>query len=165
MANQTPPTLEDQNFHFWSSVIRGYSFRDVNVEVPIAWSKSYVYVTVDGSDFNGYGLPFYAYLNRDRSEIGCYLTWRKGYEKEKHIFEEIVAPLERLRGELGDDLEPWTNHNGHPRVGFRRATQFQLLHDYENAEYRCAVAWMQDHLDRLVSTLYPRIQRMLLAGS
>ena len=81
MANQTPPTLEDQNFHFWSSVIRGYSFRDVNVEVPIAWSKSYVYVTVDGSDFNGYGLPFYAYLNRDRSEIGCYLTWRKGYEK------------------------------------------------------------------------------------
>ena len=98
-------------------------------------------------------------------------TWRKGYEKEKlHLLKKIVAPLETvLRGELGDDLEPWTNHNETSESRYsavRRNSSSSMT--YENAEYSAAygcsgcasITWIS-----LVSTLYPRIQRMLLAGS
>ena len=135
----------------------------MEVEVPIPCKDSTLWVKVSGSGFGGYGLPFTPYLNRARSRIGCYLSCRKDVKDAIRIFAEIEASLEELRGELGDDVESWTSQ-GRPRIGFRRETRFPLPDD-ESEEFRAAVAWMRDHLDRLVSTLHPLLRRKIVASS
>jgi len=37
--------------------------------------------------------------------------------------------------------------------------------DSDNEEFREAVEWMRERLDRLVSTLHPRLRRMIDAGN
>ena len=165
--DSTEETLSDQeqeNLRFWTAVLQDYSFSDVDVEVPSPRKDSIIWVTVTGSGFGGYGLPFAAYLYRKNYSIGCYLSYRKGVEDAMSIFGEIETSLEELRDELGPEVESWTDQ-GRPRIGFWRKTQFPLPDDNEHEEFRAAVAWMRDHLDRLVSTLHPRLRRLIDAGS
>ena len=153
--------LSDQqreNLRFWKAVLRDYSFNDVDVEVPLP-SKDSIAVKVSGSGYGGWGLTFAGYLNRNPRHIGCYQSCRKDIPDAVRMFEKIEASLEELRRELGDDLENWTRQ-GRPRIGFRRAAAFPLPAD-ESEEFRAAVGWMRDHLDRLVSTLHPRLRRMI----
>ena len=161
--------LSDQgkeNLRFWGAVLRDYSFSDVDVGVPTRNKDSIIWVKVGGSGHGGWGLSFAAYIFRNRPQgIGCYLTWRKGIEDAGSIYAEIEASLEELRGELGDDLESWTNSAGRPRIGFWRETRLPLPAGDDREEFRAAVAWMRDHLDLLVSTLHPRLRRMIEAGS
>ena len=164
-------TLSDQqreNLRFWDAVLDDFSFSDVNVEVPVSSKESIVWVTVRGSGFGGYGLSFAGYIYRNRPHIGCYLSCRKGIEDAIRIYTEIEASVEDLRHELGDDgddLENWTNPAGRPRIGFQRETRFPLPNDTDSQDFREAVAWMREHLDLLVSTLHPRLRRMIDASS
>ena len=155
---------EKENLRFWKAVLQDYSFSDVEVEVPIPCKDSTLWVKVSGSGSGGYGLPFTPYLDRSRSRIGCYLSCRKDVKDAIRIFAEIEASLEELRGELGDDVESWIRQ-GRPRIGFQRETRFPLPDDDESEEFRAAVAWMRDHLDRLVSTLHPLLRRKIAASS
>ena len=161
-------TLSDQqreNLRFWKAVLDDFSFSDVDVEVPVSSKESIIWVTVRGSGFGGYGLSFAGYVFRSRPHIGCYLSCRKGIEDAIRIYTEIEASLEELRRELGDDLESWTNPAGRPRIGFRRETRFPLPNDTDSEEFRAAVAWMRERLDLLVSSVHPRLRRMIDAGS
>ena len=161
---ETLSDQEQENLRFWTAVLQDYSFSDVEVEVPSTRKDSTIWVTVIGSGFGGYGLPFAAYLYRKNSSIGCYLSYRKGIEDATRIFGEIETSLEELRDELGPEVENWTDQ-GRPRIGFWRKTQFPLPDDNEHEEFRTAVAWMRDRLDRLVSALHPRLRRMIDAGN
>ena len=106
------------------------------------------------------------FLELRRSRIGCYLSCRKDIAHAVRIYEEIEASLEELRAEMGQDLSHWENAAGRPRVGFRRTTKPTLLsEDQRSEDFREAVCWMRDHLNTLVSTLHPRLQRMLSASS
>ena len=156
---------EKENLRVWSAVLNDYSFSDVDVEVPPHSKGSVIWVKVAGSGFGGYGLSFVAYLYRSRQQIGCFLSCRKGIEDAIRIFKEVESSLEELRGELGDDLESWTDEAGRPRIGFRREIRLPFPAADDSEEFRAAVAWMRDHLDRLVSTLHPRLRRMIDAGS
>ena len=162
---------EKANRRFWDAVLHDYSFSDVTVEVrPVKKPYTYAYVPVagSGSGDDGYGLPFRASLDRKRSRLDCYLTWRneKGLDHAKRIFDEIGGSLAELRDELGEDLERWTDAPaGQPRIGFRRVTRIPLSDDPESEEFLAAVAWMRDRLDRLVSALHPRLRRMIDAGN
>ncbi len=164
-AEETLSDQERENLRFWNAVLQDYSFSDVNVEVPTSSKEPIVWVTVRGSGFGGYGLSFAAYIFRSRPHIGCYLSCRKGIEDAIRIYAEIEASLEELRGELSDDLASWTNSAGRPRIGFWREIRLPLPAGDDGEEFRAAVAWMRDHLDRLVSTLHPRLRRMIDAAS
>ena len=64
---------------------------------------------------------------------------------------------------MGDDLDTW-DENGRPRLGFRRKGNLAFLSaDGEDEAFAQAVAWMRERLDRLVSALHPRLQRMIAA--
>ena len=167
--DETPDeALSDQgkeNLRFWEAVLDGYAFSDVDVEIPTPCNDPIIWVKVSGSGHGGWGLAFAGYTFRSRPQgIGCYLSCRKGIEDAARIFAEIESSLEELRGELGDDVESWTNSAGRPRIGFWRETAFPLPDDNDSEEFRTAVSWMRDHLDRLVSTLHPRLRRMIAEG-
>ena len=158
-------TLSDQdeeNLRFWTAVLRDYDFADVTAEVPQPVKYSSVYVTVRHSGVAGWGLCFGGYIHRRASDVGCYLTARKDQARDVRIFDELAASFEDLRAEMGDDLQHWTNAAGRPRIGFRRPGGLAFLsHDEGSSDFRDAVSWMRDRLDRLVSTLNPKLQSRL----
>lgn len=156
---------QQENVRFWTAVLRDYTFSDVTVDVPEITKHSALWVKVRNSGFGGYGLPFLGFLYRDNHSIGCYLTYRTGIPQAERIFGEIKGGLDGLRGELGTDLEYWEHSDGRPRIGFYRQVQLPFPPDAEsNQAFDDAVAWMRDRLDHLVSTLHPRLQK-LLAGT
>lgn len=122
-------------------------------------------MAVPNSGFGSWGLWFTRYLYRRNRDVGCYLACRKGIDMAERIFTGLVAELDGLRGDLGDDLQYWKNDSGRPRIGFRRETQLPFAPEGEPSnEFDEAVAWMRDRLDRLVSTLHPRLRRLLRSG-
>lgn len=165
-AEDAPSDQEKENLRFWKAVLHDYSFSDVDVEVPAPRNETSIWMKTSGSGHGGYGLSFVARILRNPSPaICCYLSWRKGVEDARSIFAEIETSLEELRGELGDDLESWTDEAGRPRIGFRRETRLPLPAGDDSEEFRVAVEWMRERLDRLVSTLHPRLRRMIDAGN
>ena len=157
---------EASRLRFWSAVVQDYAFSDPSVDVPSETKEPSIYVKVRHSGHGGWALCFAGFLQRSRSLIGCYLTCRKDIPYAVRIYEEIEASLEELRGEMGADLDRWVNDAGRPRVGFRRQTKLTLQSDDGTSEdFREAVSWMRDHLNVLVSTLHPRLQRMISDAS
>lgn len=153
-----------ENSRFWSTVMEDIRFSDVTVEKPRATKNSWIGIPVNNSGSGGWGLSFGAYVERRSSTIGCYLASRTGL-RESRIHEHMRASVEELRREAGDDLLVWTNRGGRPRIGFQRKTPLPLPADGKNSrEFDEAVAWMQDCLDKLVSTFNPRLQRILSEG-
>ena len=164
-AEDAPSDQEKENLRFWRAVLRDFSFSDVDVEPPTPRTAATIWVTVPGSGYGGYGLPFCAYLYRSKNaNIGCYLSYRAGMDDAFRVYSEIEGTIDELRHELGDDLQRWTNSAGHPTIGFWRETAFPLPED-ESEEFRAAVEWMRERLDRLVSTLHPRLRRLIDAGT
>ena len=73
--------------------------------------------------------------------------------------------LEELRVEMREDLRRWVNPAGRPRIGFKRKVKRGFLAgDDRSADFREAVSWMRDHLNVLISTLHPRLHRMISAA-
>lgn len=143
-------------------MLRDYAFSDVTVELPDVTRESTLYVKVRGCGFGDWGLSFVAFLFRGERSIGCYFTCRSGIPQAERVFGAVSAELDGLRGELGDRLDFWENRAGRPRIGFRRETRLPFpAEGATNAEFDDAVAWMRDHLERLVSGLYAKVQRML----
>ncbi|MYJ75478.1 MAG: hypothetical protein F4089_10450 [Gammaproteobacteria bacterium] len=161
-ADEPPSDREQENARFWTAVLRDYAFSDVAVEVPDATKGAHLDVAVPNSGFGSWGLWFTGYVYRRNRDVGCYLACRKGIDMAERIFAGLVAELDGLRGDLGDDLQYWENDSGRPRIGFRRETQLPFAPEGEPSnEFDEAVAWMRDRLDRLVSTLHPRLRRLL----
>ena len=164
-ADAQQETLSDQdeeNLRFWTAVLRDYDFADVTAELPPPVKNSTLSVTVRHSGFAGWGLCFGGYIHRSASGLGCYLTARKNQARDVRIFDELAVSFEELRAEMGDDLQHWTNAAGRPRIGFRRPGGLAFLsHNEESSDFRDAVSWMRDRLDRLVSTLNPKLQARL----
>ena len=164
-ADTQQETLSDQdeeNLRFWTAVLRDYDFADVTAELPPPVKNSTLSVTVRHSGFAGWGLCFGGYIHRSASGLGCYLTARKNQARDLRIFDELTVSFEELRAEMGDDLQHWTNAAGRPRIGFRRPGGLAFLsHNEESSDFRDAVSWMRDRLDRLVSTLNPKLQGRL----
>ena len=157
---------EAGRLRFWKSVVQDLAFADPNIDVPHASKEPTFSVRVQHSGFGDWGLSFVGFLELSRSRIGCYLSCRKDIAHAVRIYEEIGASLEELRAEMGQDLSHWQNAAGRPRVGFRYTTKSTLLSEDERSEdFREAVCWMQGHLNTLVSTLHPRLQRMLSGSS
>ena len=154
-----------ENLRFWTAVLHDYTFSDVTVDVPEVTHESVISVKVRHSGFGGWGLSFVGYLYRQQRTIGCYLTYRKGIPQAERVFAQVRAVLDELPRELGDDLMHWADNAGRPRIGFQRETQLPFppvgAEGVANEAFDEAVAWMRDRLDRLVSTLHPRLQRLL----
>lgn len=165
-ADEQQDTLsdqEEQNLRFWTSVLRGYSFADVTVDVPSPTKYALLSVKVRNSGFGDWGLSFNGYLYRRTPSMGCYLSARKDQPRAVRISDDVYARLDEYRQTgWGHDLEYWENAQGRPRIGYWRQVSLSCLAEgEESAEFRDAVAWMQEHFDRLVSSLHPSIQSML----
>lgn len=79
------------------------------------------------------------------------------------VYEELAADesIAGLHAELGDSLELWSDGNN-PRLGFRCAFDPACLSPGgDPGAYADAVVWVRETLDRLVSALHPRLQRLL----
>ena len=161
-VEDTPSNLERENLRFWTAMLDGYGFSDVNVDIPEATNQSVLWVKVRRSGFGDYGLSFVGFLDRGDSIVGCYLTCRAKVHPAVEIYGDIEDALDELRGELGDELERWKNKKGRPRIGFTRPTQFPLpTEESTSGEFADAVQWMRERLEGLVSTLHPRVERMI----
>lgn len=166
-AEEPLTAREEQSQRFWTAVLQDYSFADTTVAIPgdlwpIPPKAPTLTVLVRNSGFNSWALSFNGYLRRSYGEIGCYLTPRKDHEREVRIFDELAESLDELR--LGmPGLEQWNDPNsGRPRIGFRRQGSLAFLSESVESEGFCdALAWMRDHLNRLVSELNPRLQASL----
>ena len=150
-----------EGLRYWTEVLRDFTFTDVTVETPNVTSHTEIYVKVPNLEFRDDALRFCAYRLKP-SEVGCFLSRRMDTPPAVRIYAEIESSLEELRRELGNDLQAW-EQKGRPRIGFR-TTEYGLPGDDESEEFRAAVEWMRERLDRLVSTLHPRLRRMIDAG-
>ena len=157
---------EEGNLRFWKAVLQDYSFSDVDIEVPTPSKGPSVWMKVSGSGHGGWGLSFAgSSLGNRRGEVCCFLTCRKDVEDAVRIFDAVHSSVDELRDELGDDVESrtssaWKSTN---RILARDSTP--LPDDPQSGEFRAAVEWMRERLDRLVSTLHPRLRRMIDAGN
>ena len=157
---------EEENLRFWRAVVQEYSFADTAVAVPSPSKESTLYVRVRGSGYGDWGLCFDGYLQRNASQMGCFLMARRDQSQAVRIFDELVSSLDELKADLGDGLEVWNNPQGLRRLGFRRQRNVSFLRGSESDDnYAESVSWMRDHLNRLVSGLHPRVQSMLADGA
>ena len=156
--------LQQENLRFWDAVLEDYSFSDITVDIPETTKESTLYVKVRNSGFGGWGLSFAAYLYRSSPSMGCYLTCRKDIPHAVRVYGQIEEFLGELRQEIGDDIETWENRAGRPRIGLTRQAGLPFGVAHDSPDFQEAVSWMRQKLDRLVSTLHPRLQRMLLPG-
>lgn len=131
---------------------------------PPAPDRAPLYVRMRNSGHNDWGLCFDARLRRRQRQLDCFLTRRSDIAPASRVFEALAADesIAGLRAELGDSLELWSD-GAHPRLGFRRAFDPARLAPGGAAGARDdAVAWVRETLDRLVSGVHPRLQRMLV---
>ena len=156
--------LEEENLRFWTAVTAGYAFSDVSVEPPEPTSDSTLYVKVKNSGYGDWGLCFDGFINRAQGHIACFLIRRRGVDVACRVFDDLVGGIDELRLEM-DGLRHWEDHrSGQPRLGVIRSGSIDFLAGNEEDEaFKDAVAWMREHLDRLVSSLNPRIQRLIAA--
>ena len=154
---------EEENLAFWNAVLEDFAFSDPSVDVPSACSTPSLYIKVANSSYNGWALSFAANLDRASGFLKCFLTYRKGFDREKRIFDSIRASLDECKGNLDVSLECWEDvSHGWPRIGYFIPMSLDFLSIGEgNKDYDDAVLWMKAHLDNLVSILNPHIQRML----
>ena len=159
---ETHSDQEEQNLRFWTAVLKDFVFSDVTVAVPGTTTRALNTVRIGFS-----GMRFRMFLDRKSpAEFGCYLSCRQDFPQALRIFEELASSLEELQGEMGEDLDTWTISTGNRRIGFKRRVSLAFLSESEaQAEYREAVEWMRTRLDRLVSGLNPRIQRLRQDGA
>ena len=156
-----PTPIEDEYERFWTAVLKDLAFDDPEPEVPPPSRGASVWVKVEGSGHGGWGISFGAFLNRNQSGIGTYLTWRAGFPEEERVFNEIIRALtsDEELGSALDGWERWSSPSGQPRLGFSRNVEFvdgTAIRDFDEA-----VDWMRIHFNRLVSTLHPECRRRL----
>ena len=159
---ESPTAEQEENRRFWTAVLHDYKFADPTVDVPKVTKARTLVAAVPNSGRRDGGLWFTGYLARSEPSFGCYLAAWKGIEHAVRIFDELAQSLDELREELGDELKDWNTPDGRPRIGFARKDDLSFLAGSEDSdEYAEAVSWMRDRLNRLVSSLHPRIQSML----
>ena len=157
---ETLSEQEEQNLRFWTVVLEGFCFSDPTVDVPNPIKHPTLPVTIRNAGHGGWALRFHGFLQRNSPAMGCYLSVRKDYAREVRVFEGLKSLLYELPEFEG--IEFWENATGLPRIGFQRETSLAFLAgDKESEEFREAAAWMRERLNRLVSTLHPRLQTML----
>ena len=144
---------EEENLRFWSAVLEDFSFSDVTAVAPKPRHDS----RIDILDAGAKGLWFSAYLQRRDARMGCYLARYNNTPSAQRVFDDIEISTGELRVELGDNFTSWRNQKGNPRLGFYHSAQFLKGGD----DFGSAVDWMRNHLDRLVSTLRPRLRRIV----
>ena len=151
---------DEENLRFWTAVLRDRFLVDATVHEPVPIGAN-LYVKVNNTGFNNWALSFAGYINRQQSGIGCYLTVRRGQAREVRIFNDLIESFDELSELIDNELEHW-QQGDLPRIGFRRNGGLAFLaQDEESEEFGQAVAWMREYLNRLVSTLHPRLQTML----
>ncbi|MDE0371424.1 MAG: hypothetical protein OXI73_02605 [Rhodospirillales bacterium] len=152
---------QKENLRFWTAVLDDFSFSDVTLDVPEVTKESTLYVKVRNSGFGDWGLSFAGYLTRSPPNMGCYLSCRKDIPQAVRVFAQVESGLDALRLELGDDLGFWVNQAERPRIGFHGADALPFGAAPDSTTFLESVQWMREKLDVLVSTLHPRLQRML----
>ena len=153
--------IEQENRRFWAPVLEGLALSDVSMEIPNVSEDSLTWFKVENPDVGSSGLWFNGYLQRKPPSIGCYLSRSKRNPRAVRIFESIKCDMDALRTEMGEDLEFWHNKNGLPRIGFHRQERLPFGKREDSGEFRDSVQWMRERLDLLVSTIHPRLQRLL----
>jgi len=151
---------ESENLRFWTAVLDDFEFADTAADVPAPTKEATLYFKVRGSGYGDWGLWFGSYLFRKSRLIGCYLARREGVPAAVRIYEQVQSSFEDLQREIAYDLDRWDNAQGRPRIGFRRESRWPFVSD-DDSDFREAVTWMRNHLDRLVSALHPRLHRMI----
>lgn len=159
---ETLSEQEEQNLRFWSAVVRDHTFADVTVQVPTPTKDSMLTVPVKKDGSGGWGLNFHGHIGRKSNEFDCCLVPNNNNERAQRIFKELLASIDELREQMGDDLEHWTGASNRPRIGFRFQKNLAFLSATDEDQNYCeAVRWMINRLDTLVSTLNPRILALL----
>lgn len=88
------------------------------------------------------------------------MTVRKNEPQAERFFKQVLESLPEVEREVRTELQYW-EYDGRPRVGFRQEDVRYFRAPGDEDEFRKAVLWVREHLNLLVSTLHPRLQRML----
>ena len=104
---------------------------------------------------------FNAFLGHRQSVLECYLTVRKGETQAQRFFTKLRESVPGIQSAVHPELQYW-EWQGRERLGFRLESVSVLRQEAEEeSQFMQGVAWMREHLNILVSTLHPRLQRML----
>ena len=161
-GEESLPKHAEENARFWNDVLEEFAFSDVTMAVPETTNESTLYLKVRNSGWGDWGLSFGGYRIIAQRRMGCYLTCRKDIVQAERIFSELAANFDELRDELGDELQRWENESKRPRIGFQFDESIGIESGQgEGTSFNESVAWMRKNLDRLVSSLHPRLQKML----
>lgn len=162
-GDESLPEHAEENELFWADVLENFTFADTTIEVPETTNSPTLYVKVRNSGWGDWGLSFAGYRIIAQRRMGCYLTCRKDIEQAVRVFGELEADFDVLRDELGDELQKWQNASHRPRIGFQFDESF-LIESTQGEEtgINVSAAWMRKYLDRLVSSLNPKLQKMLV---
>lgn len=150
---------KQDNLRFWTAVLSDLAFTDKTMDSPMPSEDATLFVLVENSGEGGWGLCFGGFVRPSTPQIGCYLTRRKNIQRAVRIFDEIKASLEDLGSEAGQDLSYW-EEQGRPRIGFRCPIELSNGRIAQD-DFGAVVSWMREHLDLLVSTIHPHLQRKL----
>ena len=146
-------TTPEENTRFWSSVFDGFEFEAIE-----SFAESTVCIIVPDVP---HGLQFTAYYHPDERKVGCYLRYCKGDESARRIFEILEDSIEELADEAG--MQAWVVGTfTNSRLGYECETEAMPHYgEDETKGFLEAVRWMRMHIDKLVRTLRPRIQKIL----
>lgn len=150
----------DENLRFWRGVLHDYSFSDPGVDVPDAVPGPTLSVNLPAFGYGkGWALYFNGFVGRREHVLECFLTVRKNVAQAERLFAQVLSSLPEIQREVRGELRHW-EWQGRPRIGFRLKGSRYFLAQEDDGEFRKAVGWMRDHLNLLVSTMHPRLQRM-----
>ena len=158
---QQPGSDEEGNLRFWRAVLHEYTFADPGVEPPKPVASPTLHILLPAYGLGeGRALYFNGFLGRRKRVLECFLTVRKNEDQAERFFTRIHELLPEIQREVEAKLEYWEYHERR-RIGFRQEDVGYFTVPENDGEFRTAVEWMRGHLNLLVSTLHPRLQRML----
>ncbi|MDE0210740.1 MAG: hypothetical protein OXJ64_12740, partial [Boseongicola sp.] len=154
--------LELESRRFWAKVLEGFAFSDVSVDIPNVSKHSVISFKGGNPEVGNWVLRFNGFLQRKSPPcMGCYLTCDRSNPRAMRVFESIKSDIDALSLEMGENLEFWANKEQLPRIGFLRHERLPYGKQEDSGDLRDSVQWMREKLDLLVSTIHPRLQRLL----
>ena len=152
---------EESNLRFWRAVLHEYTFADPGIELPKPVPNPTLSIPLPAFGWGaGWALYFNGFLGRREHVLECFLTVRKSEDQAERFFTRVRESLPEIQREVGAEFEYW-EWDGRRRIGFRQKDVGYFVAPDDDGEFRTAVEWMRGHLNLLVSTLHPRLQRML----
>ncbi len=143
----------ETNLRFWEALLSGLSLQDAAQKLPEPTTHSNLFFMFGFTS----EIWITAFISRSDRKYGVFVSRSTGSTFGEEAFGHLMDNLKDLQQECGDDLATWVNRQGLPRIGFSHTADF--LADPNKVQV-CS-DWLWERTDILVSSVRPRVARLL----